>query len=71
MTKKILALFLALVCAFSLILTGCTKPDSTGDSTISTTQPTTAPTQPTTEPTTEPTTAPTTPGGDNWETDEY
>lgn len=55
--KKIFALFLALVCVFSLCLTGCGKtetPDGTKPSADGTkpsaTQPTTAPTVPTTQP---------------------
>ena len=55
MKKKVLCLFLVLVCVLSLSLTGCGKPDSAADSTGGTT---TAPaTQPTTQPTTVPTTA--------------
>ena len=53
--KKLLSLLLALVCVFSLCLTGCGKPDSTADSTGGTTSST-----PTTAPATEPTTVPTT-----------
>ena len=55
--KKLFALFLALVCVFSLCLIGCGKtetPDGTkpaADGTKpSATQPTTAPTVPTTQP---------------------
>lgn len=61
MTKKLLCLFLALVCVLSLALTGCSKPDSTADSTGGTTA-STSTNAPTTEPTTVPTTeAPTEP----------
>ena len=52
MTKKLLCLFLALVCVLSLGLAGCAKPDNTPESTQGTTA------APTTEPTTEPTTVP-------------
>lgn len=59
--KKLLALFLALVCVFSLCLTGCSKPDGSADSTGGTTASTSTNT-PTTQPTTVPTTeAPTEP----------
>ncbi len=51
MKKKVLCLFLALICVLSLSLTGCGKPDSAADSTGGTT------TAPTTQPTTVPTTA--------------
>ncbi len=54
MTKKLLCLFLAVVCVFSLAMTGCSKPDTTTESTNATTQPPTAPTEPTTVPPTEP-----------------
>lgn len=57
MTKKLLCLFLALICVFSLCLTGCSKPDHTEESTDGTT-PSTSATKPTTEPTTQPTTTP-------------
>ena len=59
--KKLFALFLALVCVFSLCLTGCGKtetPDNANPSADGTkpsaTQPTTEPTVPTTVPPTEP-----------------
>ena len=52
MTKKLLCLFLALICLFSLSLTGCGKANTSADGTqpSATQQPTTAPTVPTTEP---------------------
>lgn len=56
MTKKLLCLFLAMICVFSLCLTGCTKPadDTTGSTAASTTEttPTFADTTPTTADTT-------------------
>lgn len=70
--KKLICLILALICIFSLSLTGCSKPTNTPATTEGTkpsatkpaTKPTTPGTQPTTQPTepaTEPTTAPTEP----------
>ncbi|MBQ8748513.1 MAG: DUF4886 domain-containing protein [Oscillospiraceae bacterium] len=53
MTKKLLRLFLAMICVLSLCLTGCSKPadDTTGSTAASTTEtiPTTADTTPTEE----------------------
>ena len=51
MTKRLLCVFIALMCVLSVSLTGCNKPDDSAASTDGTTS------APTTEPTTVPTTA--------------
>ena len=75
MKKRVVCLFLVVICLFSLALTGCGKTDNTPETTgvpFSTTAPV-QPTQATTAPTTEPTTEPTEPAKvadkDAWKAD--